>query len=135
MEKYQDADEFFKDQDFTSSEESSTESDNEDEAFRATPLHKRIRQERKSLGPGFLTKRKRVNQDSDSDCADESITKRKINSPPGACFSYILCLLFNVSILGCACKKGCKTKACSCKKNGPFCTALCKCNPQQCAHR
>ena len=92
MEKYQDADEFFKDQDFTSSEESSTESDNEDEAFRATPLHKRIRQERKSLGPGFLTKRKRVNQDSDSDCADESIVKRKINSPPGAFFSYILFL-------------------------------------------
>ena len=92
VEKYQDADEFFKDQDFTSSEESSTESDNEDVAFRATPLHKRIRQERKSLGPGFLTKRKRVNQDSDSDCADESITKRKINSPPGACFSCIVCL-------------------------------------------
>merc|ERR1712048_1211149 len=39
------------------------------------------------------------------------------------------------SLQRCACKSGCKTKNCSCKKAGPFCTAICGCNPHKCANR
>merc|ERR1719219_3100076 len=37
--------------------------------------------------------------------------------------------------LGCTCKKGCKTKACSCKKAGNYCVVLCKCDSHTCANR
>ena len=48
----------------------------------------------------------------------------------GCCAMLLMCLL-----TGCKCKSGCKTKACSCRKAGPYCTSLCGCPANKCAHR
>jgi len=118
-ESYKDPEEYFKDQDFTSDEDDDDLNSSDDEEWRKTPLHKRIRQERKSLGPGF-SKRKRGSFDSEEEnnSNDESLSKKR-----------------NSNSAGCKCKKGCKTKACSCKKDGPYCTSMCKCNIHTCANR
>merc|ERR1719278_2510279 len=67
-----------------------------------------------------LSKRKRDSVDSEDDGdEDTSLSKKKASS----------------SSLGCTCKKGCKTKACSCKKAGTYCVVVCKCDRHTCANR
>merc|ERR1719234_2149957 len=111
---------------FTSSEESSEEEESDsdsDPEWRKTPMFKRIKAERKSLG-GLVSKRKRGSGvDSDEDEEKETkpdMKKRSTSNTPGQ---------------GCTCTTGCKTKRCSCRKAGPFCTALCKCVRSKCSNR
>jgi len=123
VERYKE-DEFFS-QEFSSEEESEEEESDSDSdpEWRKTPMFKRIKAERKSLG-GIDFKRKRGNEvesgeeeDTEEDRPD---SKKKISI---------------TAQQGCTCTTGCKTKRCSCRKAGPFCTALCKCTHNKCAHR
>ena len=153
LESYSNADEYFEDQEFSSEEESEGSSDNDDDEWRKTPLVKRIRQERKSMGVRLESKRKRDSLDSEDEDQDDSITKKRTSKLQGKCcfFSwfnlifYLLTIFLNQFIIkpqpnfllcsGCTCKKGCKTKACSCKKAGSWCVAICKCDRHACANR
>jgi len=118
VERYETPEEFFKNEDFSSSEESNDSDSDGDEEWRKTPLIRRIRQERKSMGVG-LAKRKRGSLDSEEEemLDDDGVPKKK------------------TSLSGCGCAKGCKTKKCVCKKNGKWCIVLCKCDIHTCANR
>merc|ERR1719481_1817442 len=117
VERYETPEEFFNNEDFSSSEESNDSDSDGDEEWRKTPLIRRIRQERKSMGAG-LAKRKRGSLDSEEEeLLDEGGNKKKS------------------SLSGCGCAKGCKTKKCICKKNGKWCIVLCKCDIHTCANR
>merc|ERR1719474_504556 len=118
VERYETPEEFFNNEDFSSSEESNDSDSDGDEEWRKTPLIRRIRQERKSMGVG-LAKRKRGSVDSEEEemLDDDGVPKKK------------------TSLSGCGCAKGCKTKKCVCKKNGKWCIVLCKCDIHTCANR
>merc|ERR1712029_1027093 len=118
VERYETPEEFFNNEDFSSSEESNDSDSDGDEEWRKTPLIRRIRQERKSMGVG-LAKRKRGSLDSEEEemLDDDGVPKKK------------------TSLSGCGCAKGCKTKKCVCKKNGKWCIVLCKCDIHTCANR
>jgi len=107
---------------FTSSEESSDDEESEsdsDPEWRKTPMFKRIKAERKSLG-GLVLKRKRG---SDVGSEEEEAVEKPGSKRSASNFQ------------GCTCSTGCKTKRCSCRKAGPYCSALCKCNASSCSHR
>jgi len=123
VERYKE-DEFFREE-FSSSEEESDEDESDsdsDPEWRKTPMFKRIKAERRSLG-GPLTKRKRG---SDGGSGEEGETEE--DRPDSKKRS-------SSTQQGCTCTTGCKTKRCSCRKAGPYCTALCKCPHSKCAHR
>merc|ERR1719232_2196720 len=90
LQSYSNADEFFEDQEFSSNSDTDESSDDDDE-WRKTPLIKRIRQERKSMGVRLESKRKRDSLDSEEDDQEDSINKKRSSK-----------------LQGCTCKKGCK---------------------------
>jgi len=112
---------------FSSSEDSSDEEESEsdsDPEWRKTPMFKRIKAERKSLGGLVFTKRKRGSiegSDEELDEEEERPGSKKRSS--------------STAQQGCTCTTGCKTKRCSCRKAGPYCSALCKCTHNKCAWR
>eukprot|EP00092_Neocalanus_flemingeri_P020290 GFUD01021979.1.p1 GENE.GFUD01021979.1~~GFUD01021979.1.p1 ORF type:complete len:1250 (+),score=420.04 GFUD01021979.1:230-3979(+) len=117
--------EFFSSSDDDDSEEEDSESDSDPE-WRKTPMFKRIKAERRSMG-GPIYKRKRGSaggSEEEEGEEDERPGSKKKNSSKNSSASQ-----------GCTCTTGCKTKRCSCRKAGPHCTALCKCNHSKCAHR
>jgi len=116
VERYETPEEFFDNEGFSSDDSDSDDSDDGDEEWRKTPLVRRIRQERKSMG-GVLSKRKRDSLDSEEEDFQEGVNRKKS------------------SLSGCGCAKGCKTKKCVCKKNGKWCIVLCKCDIHTCANR
>merc|ERR1712113_1167663 len=63
LQSYSNADEFFEDQEFSSNSDTDESSDDDDDEWRKTPLIKRIRQERKSMGVRLESKRKRDSLD------------------------------------------------------------------------
>merc|ERR1712121_196041 len=83
LESYSNADEYFEDQEFSSKEESEGSSDDDDDEWRKTPLVKRIRQERKSMGVRLESKRKRDSLDSEDEDQDDSITKKRTSKLQG----------------------------------------------------
>jgi len=121
---------------FTSSSEESEDDSDSDQEWRATPLFKRIRNERQSMAGGPMprnltvkldAKRKRRSSnfkeaheipDIQEETDDGQAVRKKRSTG-----------------LGCTCKSGCKNRKCSCKKEGPYCTILCKCPPNKCANR
>merc|ERR1719420_53701 len=110
---------------FTSSEESSEEEESDsdsDPEWRKTPMFKRIKAERKSLG-GLVSKRKRGSVNGSDEEEDEEGMKQGTKKRSTG------------NNQGCTCTTGCKTKRCSCRKAGPFCTALCKCVRSKCSNR
>jgi len=114
---------------FSSSEESSDEDESDsdsDPEWRKTPMFKRIKAERRSLGGPSLTKRKRGSDGASGEDDDEEEERpgSKKRSGNGSTPNQ-----------GCTCTTGCKTKRCSCRKAGPYCTALCKCVHAKCANR
>lgn len=126
VERYK-AEEFF--EEHFSSEDSTSESEEEDSDpdWRKTPMFDRIKKARRSLGcPGTsMQKRKRLDnneEESEDGDGDNEEEERQVNKRKG-------------SIQRCTCKSGCKTKMCSCRKVGPYCTALCGCPANKCAHR
>lgn len=115
-------DEFGSSSDSEEVDEDSKDEDNEDPSWRKTPLHKRIREEkRKSMGAPIYKRKRSFEVSSDEDIEPQNDSKMKRKS--------------SKSFLGCTCKKGCKTKACSCKKAGNHCVAICKCDRHTCANR
>jgi len=111
---------------FTSSEESSDEEEESDSdsdpEWRKTPMFKRIKAERKSLG-GLVSKRKRGSVNgSDEEEGDEGMKQGSKKRSTG-------------NNQGCTCTTGCKTLRCSCRKAGPYCSALCKCLSSKCSNR
>merc|ERR1712025_213381 len=111
---------------FTSSEESSDgeeESDSDsDPEWRKTPMFKRIKAERKSLG-GLVSKRKRGSVNGSDEEEDEEGMKQGTKKRSTG------------NNQGCTCTTGCKTMRCSCRKAGPYCSALCKCVSSKCSNR
>ena len=85
-------------------------------------------------------KRKRVTsikeEEEEEEDGEGGKPVKKRSSQAGAS-NQSLQFLLNYMLLppGCKCKSGCKTKACSCRKAGPYCTSLCRCNPNKCSNR
>jgi len=110
---------------FGSSSSSDDSEDDGDDEWRKTPMGKRIKNARQSLAVGG-DKRKRVagaikeEEDFEEEGEEDGKQPAKKRSSVKA---------------GCKCKSGCKTKACSCRKAGPYCTSLCGCPANKCAHR
>ena len=133
IERYS-TEEFFH-ENFSTSEDESEDEDVHEE-WRKTPLHKRIREEkRKSMGAPIYKRKRSFEDSSDEDLEPHNDSKQKKKSATGRIISRVFtsCEMFPVA--GCTCKKGCKTKACSCRKAGPYCTALCKCDRHTCSNR
>ena len=133
IERYS-AEEYFN-ENFSTSEEESDDEDEHDE-WRKTPLHKRIREEkRKSMGAPIYKRKRSFDGSSDEELESANDSKMKKKSSPGNVIYLVYVTITKEFLSGCTCKKGCKTKACSCRKAGPYCTVLCKCDPHTCAHR
>ena len=106
---------------FGSSSSSDDSEDDGDDEWRKTPMGKRIKNARQSLAVGG-DRRKRVvaikEEDEEEGEGDGKPAKKRSSAQAG-----------------CKCKSGCKTKACGCRKAGPYCTSLCGCPANKCAHR
>jgi len=118
IERYETAEEYFNEQ--WSSSESESEDEETDQEWRKTPLHRRLREEkRKSMGAPIYKRKRSFDDSSDEELESLNLSSKMKKKVSG----------------GCTCKKGCKTKACSCKKAGPYCNSLCKCDKHTCANR